>query len=123
MLARNGVKILPPRKSLSTAALAGKPVFSLTYNLKMFGYLNNDDSSLLGSSMQVIVNFGDTWILLLGTAAFLCRLAVRPAKNVRGDARGNTRVNCRGHCIPNNASMYLNGTYQTTNALPAVIPP
>jgi hypothetical protein len=28
----------------------------------MFRYLNNDDSSLLGSSMQVIVNFGDTWI-------------------------------------------------------------
>jgi hypothetical protein len=63
MLARNGVKTLPPReKSLSTAALAGKLVFSLTNNLKIFGYLNNDDSLLLGSSMQVIVNFGDTWI-------------------------------------------------------------
>jgi hypothetical protein len=57
------VKTLPPReKSISMAALAGKPMFSVTYNLKMFEYLNNDDSSLLGSSMQVIVNFGDTWI-------------------------------------------------------------
>jgi hypothetical protein len=67
-------------------------------------------------------------------------LPVAIPPSVRGNARGqkksaampaviapNARVNSRGyyrgHCIPNNASMYLNGTCQTTNAIPAVIPP
>jgi hypothetical protein len=50
------------------------------------------------------------------------KLATHYGGIARGDAHVNSRGYYRGHCIPNNASMYLNGTCQTANAMPAVIP-